>query len=237
MIAAAQGSSVSTFRDAMQSHGYQVTGAPLARSYPAVEDAFLAIQFGNEKTVGADGVPTLQIDATLRLNGRKSRDQAKRWFVVKTFLASPVHRRVHLQIKIDLVIAGLPASDLFLEYERANYAHVRELIADARETLCDLPLARSPRAGEFRTAPVVHIESITIGDLVTGRSGLLKNAPPEFLAAEVALRIDACDGLAHEVLPDLIRTAHVFMDDLSIASTASHDTSLMPAMRSHAGAS
>ena len=62
--------------------------------------------------------------------------------------------------------------------------------------------------GRDDAGPIVHIEAVAVGDLLAGRSGIVRSSCSSFSKGEIALRVAACDALAYEIVPGVVKALH-----------------------------
>ncbi len=190
-------------RTVLAAGGYRsaVTSVRGIRSLPS--GCAMALQFGDQVTVGESGSPSLTIQCSLRINGEEERsDNVTRWRIEKWCPRSAGADAFDLAITADLVLGGAVTLADVASPGGDAYRHLRTLIADARDTLNELAVDQERPE---MTGPTVRIEARQLGDLIAGRSGLI--APHRSHVSSRYLRMThaACDWLGNEVLPDLAR--------------------------------
>lgn len=188
--------------------GYRVTGVSVAGLPSFAEEVFLAVQFGNAALTLCEGVPTMPVTAALRLGVSGSVSQVTRWSVGKSFVSPSAGVPIGLSLQCDVTIAGQISTACFERHIREGLAQLKTLIQDVRETLDGLPCNRNVVPMRHDPGPAVHIEIVSLGDLVASRTGLLKSPRIGFTADEVGLRLRACDVLEYDVLSDLAAALH-----------------------------
>jgi hypothetical protein len=203
---------------------YSVASASVAGIPSFTEDIFLVMRFGNDVTVATDGALTLPVTCALRLRDGGPFNQVSRWTIGKSFLLSFSGKQIRIPLHLDVAIAGSVSPAFFDQHISHSYAHLRNLIADARETLTELPRGEYATPVRGNSGPVVHIETVAVGDLVAGRSGLLKSSRASFAVEDIALRLRACDLLEWDVLPDVAAALHAVVRTIGpMAASSSND--------------
>jgi hypothetical protein len=178
----------------------------------------ISLQFGDLVARVADGVLRVTIRCSLVVNGNEGGGGVTRWSIGKTFPVSVCADRFGFVIDADVLLGiGVRLDDLLTQGVYI-YHHLRLLIADARRTLCKLPV--DDRRDETVRPPVVRIETRLAGDLAAGRSGFVNAAaggggPAAALtrrtARDVRMGLAACDLLAGEILPELARATRALI--------------------------
>jgi hypothetical protein len=193
------------WRDTMRSLGCQVTPASVAGIPRVDEDGFLTIRFGDHVKMAAGSIPAIRVSCTLRLGDRSRSDRLNRWIVQKAFISSVVPGGIRICVELDVVLAGTVRTASFQAQGSGLYAHIQALILDARDTLSELPVSGDSVTVRDDAGPVVHIEAVAVGDLLAGRSGLVRSRCSGFNKGEIVLRVAACDALAYEIVPNVVK--------------------------------
>lgn len=170
----------------------------------------VSLQFGDQIVVGVNGTTRLTIRCSLRINGEDARVAGMTcWRIRKSFHGPIASEQIDIAVEADLILGnGIALADV-LSQGRNVYRHLRPLIADARDTLLDLPVAHSSANGS--AAPVVLVEAKFLGDLAIGRSGLVASRKAVLSASQLRMTVAACDWLKDAMLPDLARAIRAMM--------------------------
>jgi hypothetical protein len=196
------------WRDTMRSMGCHVTPASVAGIPRVDEDGFLTIRFGDHVKMAAGSIPAIRVSCTLRLGEKSRSDRLSRWIIEKTFISSVVSGGIRICVELDLLLAGGVRTASFQAQGSGLYAHIQALILDARDTLSELPVSGDIVMGRDDAGPIVHIEAVAVGDLLAGRSGIVRSSCSSFSKGEIALRVAACDALAYEIVPGVVKALH-----------------------------
>jgi hypothetical protein len=193
--------------------GYRVASASAARAPASDEQVFIAIQIGNELPEEADSSAALPVACLLRVTGAGRHPRSQRWTVAKEFeSAGPVHE-AGLAFNADVIVTGDVSDQATGKRLQDCYACLKELIGDARRTLTDLARERARSGPRQVTCSTVHVELVCIGDLVAGRTGLLRAMRRQAVTeSEIALRLRACDILEFAVLADVAAMLRTLSD-------------------------
>jgi len=192
-----------TFSDIVQSHGYRLTPASAAKLPSFTEDLFLVLQFGGNANVMAEGASPIAVDCTVRVRGSYAETKTCRWMMRKSFFTRFNQRKAELTFLLDAAVAGDLAQEHFQQRLTETVNHVQSLVADARSSLLSVLAKDKNRVRQVGVGPAVHIETIVIGDLIAGRCGLLKSSGSSFDRDELLRRIQVCDALEHDIIPDV----------------------------------
>jgi hypothetical protein len=170
----------------------------------------VSLQFGDQIVVGANGTTRLTIRCSLRVNGEDDRVAGMTcWRIRKSSHGRIGSERLELAIEADVLLgSGIALGDV-LANGRNVYRQLRLLIADARDTLRDLPVADASPNGA--PGPALLIEARFLGDLAVGRSGLVASNGLERSARHLRMTAAACDWLKDGMLPDLARAVRAMI--------------------------
>ena len=184
---------------------YRSTAVRLAGTRLLSPGCAVSLQLGDQVALDAGGEMGLTIRGSLRING------AARHAVGATYwqIRRPPHRpagshRFSFALETDLILAsGVVLADVVALGGEA-FRHLHRLIADGRETLLhELPIDTT--APDDAPGPALRIEARLLGDLVSGRSGLVAAGGTKISARHQRITSAACDWLIDEVLPELAR--------------------------------
>lgn len=184
--------------------------------HPLSRGGVVSLQFGEKIVVAPTGVAHLTIRCSLRVNGEDDRlAGATCWRIHKSFHRPIASEQLDIAIDADLILGnGIALGDV-LSHGRNVYRHLRPLIADARETLRDLPADDALSNGS--ASPVLLIEAKFLGDFAIGRSGLVASGKSDLSAHYVWMTAAACDWLKDVMLPDLARVLRTMVRQVSPA--------------------
>jgi hypothetical protein len=174
----------------------------------------VSLQFGDQIVAGGNGTTRLTIRCSLQVNGEDDRAAGVTcWQIRKSFYRRVGLERLEFAIEADVILgSGITLADV-LAHGRDVYRHLRLLIADARDTLRDLPVAGGSPNGA--ASPVLLIEAKFLGDLAVGRSGLVASSMPDPSSRHLRMTAAACDWLKDGVLPDLARAVRAMILQVS----------------------
>jgi hypothetical protein len=178
--------------------------------HPLSRGGAVSLQFGEPIVVGPTGVERLTIRCNLRVNGDDDRVTGTTcWRIHKSFDRPIAAERLDIAIDADLFLGnGIALGDV-LSHGRNVYRHLRLLLADARDTLLDLPVAHT--CPNESAASVLLVEAKFLGDLGIGRSGLVASQKSVLSASRLRMTAAACDWLKDAMLPDLARAIRAMM--------------------------
>ncbi len=126
-----------------------------------------------------------------------------------------------MALDADLILAKNVTIADTLARGRDVYRHLRLLIADARDTLGELRLDESGRA-DAAAGPALRIEARLLGDLISGRSGVVAGNGSRSRISVRYRRITnaACGWLLDEALPNLARAVAAVIPQARVARRA-----------------
>jgi hypothetical protein len=198
-------------RAGLEACGYHCAVALLPGSYPVFPGCSVALQFGDRIAVGADGTTRLTVGCSIQINdGREHVSGVSFWQIRKLFHSTVDPDRLCFVIEADVILHDPAEFAEVLAHGGDLYRHLQMLIADACDTLRDLPIEGSH--GQEADGPIVRIEAQFLGDLAAGRSGLVASSEPANVADErgattrrLSMTRAACAALGDDILPDLAR--------------------------------
>jgi hypothetical protein len=190
--------------EVLQVCGYGSVAVQLAGTRPLAPGSAVSLQFGDQVAVTESGDVCLTIRCGVTINGAADHTVGATCWQLRM----PARRlagsdRLSLALEADLILARDVTIADGLARGREAYRQLRRLIADARETLAELELDQS--ASEEIPGPALRIEARQLGDLFSGRSGIVAGKNAAISARRRRIMRDTCDWLAHQALPDLAR--------------------------------
>ncbi len=181
----------------MAARGYQVSAE--ASSLALAPVCALALHFGDQLTRSAEGMPELTIRAGLDA-GATTSSSTMHWTLRKSDLRFARGERIRLRLEIDLFLSNHTNLDnLHLELRPAA-ANLNRLVGDARTLLSGLVIDKT---NEGHRGPVLRLEARFVGDLFTGRCGLISAGRAPMSFRHQAASLAGCDWLKQTVLPEL----------------------------------
>lgn len=183
---------------------YRSTVVRLAGVRPLAPGCALSLQFGDQVSSTASGELCLTIRCGLQING--AADYAVGATCRQIRLTVQRHagaERLNLALEADLILASNFTMTDALARGREIYRSLRLLIADARDTVNELAFDKSAR--DDTPGPAVRIEARLLGDLISGRSGVVAAKGSGISSRQRRITSAACDWLADQALPDLAR--------------------------------
>jgi hypothetical protein len=186
------------------------SGNRAARIYALSRGCAVSLQFGDQIVVDASGTTRLTIRSSLRVNGEDERAAGvMRWQIRKSFYRQVGSEQLEFAIEADVILGnGIALADV-LAHGGNVYRHLRLLTTDARNTLRDLHIADGTPNGA--ASPVLLIEAKFLGDLATGRSGLVASGKSDPSGCHLRMTAAACDWLKDDILPDLARAVRTMI--------------------------
>ncbi|WP_448044313.1 hypothetical protein [Bradyrhizobium liaoningense] len=177
---------------------------------PLCHSCAVSLRLGDRIVVGAAGTARLTIRGSLRINGDDGRVSGMtRWSIRKSFRHRVESEQLEFALEADLILGnGIELADV-LGQGRDVYRHLRLLLADARDTLDDLPVDRAAPDGSG--GPGLLVEAKLLGDLAIGRSGLVASGGAGPSLGHLRVTAAACDWLRDGLLPDIARAARAMI--------------------------
>ncbi|MEJ0052088.1 MAG: hypothetical protein WDN02_12920 [Methylovirgula sp.] len=184
----------------LAARGYQVSAE--ASSLALAPVCALALHFGDQLTRSAEGMPELTIRAGLDAGAgaTPSSPATMHWTLRKSDLRFARGERIRLRLEIDLFLSNDTNLDnLHLELRPAA-ANLARLVGDARTLLNGLV---TDKTSEGHRGPVLRLEARFVGDLFTGRCGLISAGRAPMSFRHQAASLAGCDWLKQTILPEL----------------------------------
>ncbi|MEI9923201.1 MAG: hypothetical protein WDN50_06360 [Bradyrhizobium sp.] len=163
------------------------------------------IRFGNDVKDAADSIPTMRVSCVLRLAGQSLSDRLSRWIIEKTVISPVVPGGIRICVELDLLVAGAATGGVIAgRWFGSLYASASPDI-DARDTLNLIPVSGDIGKGRARCRPGRSHRSRDHRRSRGRRSGLVRGGRSGFGKSEISLRLAACDVLAYEIAPEVIK--------------------------------
>jgi hypothetical protein len=222
----------------LETRGFQCAIVLLAGAHSLAPGCTVSLQFGDRIAIGAGGAMRLTIRCSVQINGGEVRARGVTYWQIRRLVSPPSGSDgLGIAIEADLILGGeIGLSKVPARVDHA-LSHLRRLIADARDTLRDLPI--DDRPGRCIEGSAVRIEAKFLGDLAAGRSGLVVSREPRIAAYSPAMTTDhkrmtraACNWLDDEVLPELAQAVRSMIPQAGASiqspSEASSPTATQP---------
>ncbi len=199
-------------RAGLESRGYRCTTALLPGVRALAPGCMVALQFGDQVAMKADGTTCLTVRGSIQINGSDERVGGITYLQVrKLFNRLACRDRLCFAVEADLILGGGISLAEGLALGDDIHRHMQILIGDASATLHDLSIdERERRDIPPVMAPVMRIDARFLGDLAAGRSGLVTSGgagratlPAKVAARHLQITRMACDWLKDDILPDL----------------------------------
>jgi hypothetical protein len=202
----------------LKARGYGVTATTLTNAVMPTAGVCGMLRFGDD-VARLDGVADVAVRLAAQVRGT-GRAAVTQWKLRKIFAAHGPHQRHHhrlqISLQVDLLVSGQLTAGFIRSRGRDGHRLICHLLDDLKRSIFAAPALR-------QNGNTGYLEFALIGDLVAGRSGLVRGSPTAS-AAEQALRLAVCDRLKHEVLSDLgsvLRDAARLLDRATPAPAAS----------------
>jgi hypothetical protein len=201
-------------RAVLDACGYQSAAVLLAGTHSLSPGCTVALQFGDQIAMSGSGAKRLTIRCSLQVNGSDDRvSGVTYWQIRKSFRPVIGADGFSLAIEADMILGSGKRLANIMAHGGDAYRHLRMLIADARATLQDLQI--DDRPGWKPDGAVLRVEAKFVGDLATGRSGLVSPFKPDGSLGTTTCHLRmiraACDCLNDDILPDLSRAVRSMM--------------------------
>ena len=202
-------------RAGLEARGYRCTTALLPGIRALAPGCMVALQFGDDIAMKADGTTCLTVRASIQINGSDERVGGITYLQVRKLFHRLVGRdRLCFAIEADLILGGGISLAEGLALGDDIHRHMQMLIGDASATLHDLSFdERERHEAAPVTAPAIRIDARFLGDIATGRSGLVTSGgagritlPAKLATRHLQITHMACDWLKDDILPDLAST-------------------------------
>jgi hypothetical protein len=221
--------SVEQLRKLLAACGYRNT-VVVGGKYSLPVGCGVALQFGGRVAQQADEPTQATVHCDFAINGSNHHvTGASYWQIEKTVRMFTGAVQTSVAIKANLLLGDGMVVEEAVAYGSSIFRHLRLLLADARDALQTLSIAREDDARV--EGPALRIEARFVGSLVAGRSGFVRarahrggtgaNLSPQIRAFDQRLLDAVCEYLAAQLIPDLARGAR------SMVARASTNTTLV----------